>query len=144
MRHALTGAALLLVVGTTAACGGSTPTDASKEDFCETYTSAMGNPDPDVDDIHDLADDLEDTGTPENASDQERRGFEVYVDVLKDVDEDNWDKIGKEENAFDLSEQEQEDLAAFNGYASETCADQVEEQRTEMEPDVPDDSPTED
>lgn len=123
MRHVLTGAAMILVVGTTAACGGSAPTDASKEDFCEAY-GAIGDLDQDStgEDLQDYGKELEDVGTPDDMSDEERNGFEVYVDALKDAD---GDKKIEDIDEPDLSDDEEKDAEAFSDYASEKCKDEV-------------------
>lgn len=123
MRHVLTGAAMILVVGTTAACGGSAPTDASKEDFCEAYGAIDDiNEDSTGEDLQDYAKDLEDVGTPDDMSDEERDGFKVYVDTLKDVD---GDKKVTDLDEPELSDEEDKQGEAFTEYAADKCADEA-------------------
>lgn len=129
MRHVLTGAALLLVVGTSAACGGSdagsAPDNASKEDFCEAYVGFYElEDDATGKDLHDYADELEDTGTPDDMSDEEREGFEVYIDAINDVDED--EKVEDMDDP-DVSKSDEEKGKAFSEYANEKCKDEINE-----------------
>lgn len=121
MRHVLTGAAMLLVVGTTAACGSGAPDDASTEDFCEAFSGITkvenGK------DLNDLGDELEEVGTPDDISDEEREGFEVFVDAAKDVDEDA--KPDDFDDQTDVSKDDEKKGDKFIEYASEKCADEM-------------------
>lgn len=141
MRHVLTGAAMILVVGTTAACGGGAPTDASKEDFCEAYSAIDDiNEDSTGEDLQDYAKDLDDVGTPDDMSDEERDGFEVYVDTLKDVD---GDKKVTDLDEPELSDEEDKQGEAFTEYATDKCAEEVDTPDTEV-PTDPGDIETDD
>ncbi|WP_109505282.1 hypothetical protein [Nocardioides speluncae] len=150
MRHVLTGAAMLLVVGTTAACGGDAPDDASKGDFCEAFSSVTKLDD--GKDLNALGDELEEVGTPDDISDEERDGFEVFVEAAQDVDEDA--KPDDFEGEADFSKDEDKDVEAFTTYASKKCADELDEAAgvpstdetpAESETDVPTDGvPTDD
>ncbi|MDZ5619555.1 hypothetical protein [Nocardioides bizhenqiangii] len=108
------GAAVLLAFSLTA-CGGA-PDDASEEDFCEVANSIPA--DADVDAIHDWADDAEETGTPEDIPEDAREGFELLVDIAKDVDEDD---LENEDFLDDLSSEEEEQFTAYGTYVAETC-----------------------
>jgi hypothetical protein len=126
MRHVLTGAAMLLVAGATAACGSGAPTDASADEFCETYVKRYELKDPSADDIQDYADELEETGTPDDASDEEREGFEIQLDYLKDIKNDeDIEKLQEEDS--DLSKDDEEKAEAFDKYASKKCEDEINE-----------------
>lgn len=122
MKHALLAASLLLVAGTAVGCGGA-PTDASKEDFCEAYTdtSALqeaGEGDKLGEKIQDYGKGLEDVGTPKDISDDERDGFEVYVDALKDVDDD---ATAEDLQEPDVSKDDEKKAEKFTEYAQKKC-----------------------
>ena len=131
MKHALIAATLVLVAGTTAGCGGSDgpPADASKDDFCGNFKSIaedLGKLGADAKDsdvvkaIKDAGSKLEDTGTPSSISDDGRKGFELEVKKIDDLDsnatKDDIDKIDS-----DLSDTEQKQVDAFNKYVDDTC-----------------------
>lgn len=122
-------AAALLALSLTA-CGGDdvdAPDDASAEDFCAAVTSA---PDTDSEDAGDqaeaakkLGEKLEDTGTPDDISDDARKGFESYVKALKDIDEDDVKKLSEADadavsDALDIDADE---FAALSEYITKTC-----------------------
>ena len=137
MNHRLRFAGLALVLGTAAACGGGSgaPTDASEEDFCAAYQSVAedigdlgleSGEEPDmgkvVDAMKGWGEELEEVGTPEDIPEDARKGFEVAVDTLGDLDADelksieDFDKLEE-----DLSESDQEAADAFDEWANETC-----------------------
>jgi len=121
---AVAGAALALT-----ACGGP-PTDASKSEFCAVAVDRSWAEDlPDdadgeqiVDGFGSWAEDLEEVGTPKGMPGEARRGFEVTVDYLGDLDADDFEDLSDAADvAGDLSEDEQEEVEAFNAYVTETC-----------------------
>jgi hypothetical protein len=129
MKIALLAASLVLVGGTATACGGGAPTDASKADFCDSFTkineSAAGSDggDPSKDEIKKVKDavkDLEDTGTPESITDDAREGFEIFTGAVADIDDDATAKDLEELDKF--SGDEKKKFEAFGEYVSETCA----------------------
>ncbi|MDT0202327.1 hypothetical protein [Nocardioides sp. AE5] len=117
-RLALTGASLVLLGGMMTACGGGSgsdaPTNASKEDFCEAYKAV--NEAEEFDDGRDAVDDLKDVGTPEDIPDDARNGFEVLIDAVSDLkDEDD------EIDDSDYTDEEQENVGAFLSWVSTYC-----------------------
>jgi hypothetical protein len=134
MKIALLAASLVLVGGTATACGGGAPTDASKADFCDSFTkineSAAGSDggDPSKDEIKKVKDavkDLEDTGTPESISDDAREGFEIFTGAVADIDDDATAKDLEELDQF--SGDEKKKFEAFGEYVSKTCAPETPE-----------------
>ncbi len=141
MKHALLAASLVLVAGTAIGCGGdggdeadapetSAPENASTEDFCKNFndfnTAVMelgqdAKPAEFVVALKDAGGKFEATGTPEDASESERAGLQVFVDMIDEVDEDaTEEELSKLEE--DLTSDEKKDLEAFTTYVSETCA----------------------
>ncbi|MEV5000202.1 hypothetical protein [Nocardioides sp. LML1-1-1.1] len=132
---AAVGAAALLALSLTA-CGGSSPTDASEDDFCASLkdtvsaaTSVKGD-EPTEDewkDIQKAYQDLGDTGTPKGIGDDERNGFEVITDAIGDLDYDEAKKsFGDKDGSSDVpgvSKDDQKDAEKFFTYAGETCQD---------------------
>lgn len=132
---AAVGAAALLALSLTA-CGGSSPTDASEDDFCASLkdtvsaaTSVKGD-EPTEDewkDIQKAYQDLGDTGTPKDIGDDERNGFEVITDAIGDLDYDEAKKsFGDKDGSSDVpgvSKDDQKDAEKFFTYAGETCQD---------------------
>jgi len=127
-RAILTAVSLVLVAGGAAACGGS-PKDASTEDFCKAWTDASKD---DNASGKDIADKVGDVGTPKDASDSERHGYEVFLKLAKKDDGDKTDDEMKKE-MDDLSDGDKKDVEAFFSYEAKTCM-----------PDMPDmsDAPT--
>ncbi|MDF9718026.1 hypothetical protein INN71_16725 [Nocardioides sp. ChNu-153] len=129
MKRVLSIAALVLAGGTLSACGGGAPTDASEEDFCSSFESALttlgeqaeAEPDTEVD-LGDAIDELESTGTPENIPDDAREGYESLLEALNDADgktveeveDDVEDPFGEGDDA-DAGE-------ALGTYYADTCA----------------------
>jgi hypothetical protein len=142
MKHALLAASLVLVASAAVGCGGDggggaeepestgAPANASAEDFCQNFNDfqaalvKLGQDAEDADFIKALKEaggTFEDTGTPEDIGDSERAGFEVFVQLIEDVDENaSQEELSKLEQ--DLSSEEQEDLEAFTTYVGKTCA----------------------
>lgn len=129
---AAVAAATLLSLSLTA-CGGP-PSDASKTEFCavandRTWITDLGTA-PDgkeiVDGFKSWSEDLAEVGTPEGISDDARKGFEVTVDYLGDLDPDDFEDLSDAADVTDdLSEDEQEEVDAYNVYVTETCAPDV-------------------
>jgi len=115
MRRLLVAVTMLLVAGTTAACGA--PDDASKEDFCDAI-HGLDKAGDDFDENKDAFEELASTGTPEGISDDGREGFEILVDL---ADEAESTKDAKKA-ADDLSSDEEKKVEAFGKYVGETCA----------------------
>ena len=141
MRTALTLAGFVLVLGGLAGCGGSDsdggsdgdsggmPTNASKDAFCANFQGLaedLGKLDPEADTasavtaLHDAADKMRETGTPEGIPDDARHGLEVTLDAISGLPDDaTSDDISKLEST--LSEEDQKDAAAFDTYLSDEC-----------------------
>jgi hypothetical protein len=142
---AAVGAAVLAFSLT--ACGGGAPEDASKDEFCEGFgnvfeplinLSADEEPTEDQwEEFQDATGEMEDIGTPEDISEDEREGFEVFIeavgeadyDDVKDAEDDEFPGVDKEDN---------DKVTAFFGYATETCPEAFG-----IPTDVPTDIPTE-
>lgn len=113
-RLALVGASLVLLGGLTA-CGGS-PDDASKDDFCDAMDK-FGSASDDFDKVQDAAEELDETGTPEDIDDDARKGFEFLVDNVGDADdEDDLKKTGD-----DMSDDDKKESKALGEYYAKTC-----------------------
>jgi hypothetical protein len=140
-------AALTLVVGAAAACGVDSPTDATVEEFCETYQSVFTDAvvlgeDPSAGEsvafMKAWGDRLQEVGTPEDIPDQAREGFEVTVEALQDLDDDaSMDDIANLEQGLD--EEAQAAGQAFAEYVGQTCetpapAGSESESESESEP----------
>ncbi len=122
------GAAVLLAA-TLSACGGA-PTDASTDDYCNAFIDSPKDLESDdtgkqVDAAGEWADDLNEVGTPEEIDGDAREGFEIFVDFLNDVSEDD---IKDLEGADDPSEvfdgDDGDKVEAFINKTGEVCADQ--------------------
>ena len=129
-RVAAVTAPLLLALSLTACGGGASgaPDDASKEDFCEAFTSTPEGGDSDdvdanIDAAHDYGDKLADVGTPSDIDGDARDGFEAYVDAIKDLDKDDIDEFEDAENADDVFGDDGDKVTAFITEASTLCAD---------------------
>jgi hypothetical protein len=131
MKAALTIAGLALALTGLSGCGDSddSPTAASEEDFCANFTklgeefTEMGTePDPAavIKTIKAIADDMEDTGTPEDIADDARDGFEITLEQIDELDDDaSMDEFMALGDG--VSESDQEKVDAFDDYLSETC-----------------------
>jgi hypothetical protein len=141
-------AALLLVLGLVAGCGGSDssdagsaddggsasgpPTDASVEEFCGTFldlieqASQAGSDISDADAIglaKDAADRLSEVGTPEDMPEDARRAFETAIEKIRSIPDDATQKE-MDAIAADLTEDQQADLQALTAYVTKTCMGQ--------------------
>lgn len=129
MLLALRAAGLALVAATAVGCGGGPPDDASTKDFCRNYEDfskalmELGQDAEDAEFVKTLKEagaKFEETGTPEDATEEERAGYEVFIQLIEDVKDDaSQEDLTKLEK--DLSKDEQEQLDAFTAYVSETC-----------------------
>lgn len=133
-RPAVTlGAAALLAVSLTACGGGGAsgaPEDASTDDFCsafEDYGTAFSSvegekpTEEEFDEIIDKVDAISEVGTPEDISEGEREGFEIFVDELGDLDySDVEDAEGS--NLVEVSDDDNAKVEEFVTYAGETCS----------------------
>ena len=130
------GAGVLLAFSLTACGGGASdaPDDASKEDFCDAYNSSSdlgedASAEEQVEAAKDQADKIIDVGTPEDMSDDEREGFEIFTDAVKDINEDDIEKFTNAESEDDFqdalgaSDDDFKKVTAFLTYAGTTCAD---------------------
>ena len=142
-------AALLLVLGLVAGCGNSDssnadagdgggsaagpPTDASVEDFCGTFldlieqASQAGSDISDADALKlakDAADRLEEVGTPEDMPEDARRAFETAIEKIRSIPDGATQKE-MDEIADDLTEAQQQDLAALSDYVTQKCMGQL-------------------
>lgn len=139
MKPTTTLAALVLLAGGLAGCGGgsasSAPDDASKADFCEAYVSqiaALMELDPDADagdsvqQMQDWAEEMAEVGTPEGMSEDARRGFEAMLEEVESIDPDasqeELDAMGDE-----LGKEAQQDVEAFGTYTMQACPEAMEQ-----------------
>lgn len=136
-RVAAISAPVLLALSLTA-CGGDdgggdsdAPESATNDEFCEAFLD-VGNLETGAD-IKDFAANLEEVGTPEDVSEDERAGFEVFIDAAQDVDDD---ATLEDIEDPDVSEEDNANAEAFVTYATETCAGSLPDE-------LPTDAPTE-
>lgn len=134
MKPALIAATIVLLGGA-AGCAGGAPTDAAAEDFCDSYNSLFT----DMAQMSDASEQeviatikewgarMEETGTPEDIPDEARAGFEETVAMIGDLEADasqeDFDKIEQ-----DLTDEQKEQVDAFDKYTTDTCgspADQL-------------------
>lgn len=150
MRRFITLTSVAAVAALATACGGgggsSAPSDASKADFCKSYVSVLDytNPmeqeQPTGKDIKEYASNLEETGTPEDMSDEEREGFEVFIEATDKLEDDT-----KMEDADDIAKVSEEDkgkVDKFDAYAQDNCKAEMQAKIKEMMPEMPSGMPT--
>lgn len=118
MRRTLIGATMVLVAGTTAACGGGIPEDAPRADFCKAIIDLPSDK-PNQDDIDGYAEKLEETGTPKGLSEKGRKGFEKWVEFVGDVDADDSDK--ELQKKFQDEIEKDGDFEALFDYVGKEC-----------------------
>ena len=130
----LGGSGALLLALSMSACvddGSGAPSDASVENFCDSYFAMFSGGMDDIDPqastreqgramaeaLRSWAAEMDEVGTPEDMSDEAREGFELTVrvatgldagDVLEDLDDD-------------FSEHELAATQAFEEYATQNC-----------------------
>lgn len=102
------------------------PTDASEEEFCDAVAGLyddifdQGTDDEDVIEVTEATDTLEETGTPEDISDEERAGFESFVEALREVDGLTVEEADEIDDPTDNS-----DGDAFFDYVESTCGEDI-------------------
>ena len=134
-RYVGAASAAVLLAFSLTACGGA-PTDDSTKDFCDAFDSAtdiFADIDPEgdpadqagkvTDGYKEFADKLEETGTPENISDDAREGFEIFVEELGDLDEDDVKKYLEDpsEDIAEVSKDDEKKVNEFTDYAEKEC-----------------------
>lgn len=126
-RRVRIGSTAALAALSLAACGGGAPDDASTEEFCATWTDSRGNT---LDEVRETAERLEGVGTPEDADGAARDGFEVFVEALGELDQDELealDQVAADDASlaelYGISEDEAADVVAFFDYANGACVD---------------------
>jgi ABC-type phosphate transport system substrate-binding protein len=141
-RLALTST-VLVVGAVTSACGGGSgsgaPTDASKDDFCKSYTELFtsmvgdGTSVPSNDEmakaVKDWASALEETGTPSDISDDARAGFEDLIEQANDIDAEDFsiDKLEElAQGGNEASEEAKKQATAFATYLTDTCGNPLD------------------
>lgn len=150
VRTRLTAAGVVLLVSAaTAACGGGSgsgaPESASKDDFCSAQQSLFTSLDlgdgtelPSekelADAMHTWADKIEEVGTPENISDDARKGFEETVKAAHDVSEADLKSPDLDSLEADMSDEAKKQVEAFSSYVNDTCGSMFGDLET---PEVP-------
>jgi hypothetical protein len=130
----------LLVVGLLAGCGddggddagnaADAPKNATVEEFCQPFVDMYNDVTDKGADISDAdavaiakdtADKLREAGTPEDMPEDARKGWELVIEKLSELDED----ATKEEvqQAQNLTEEEQKYSDALAQYVASKCAD---------------------
>src|SRR5690606_22467415 len=115
-RLALIGASLVLVGGITAACGSDDdktsgadlPSDASTEEFCAAMLG-FAEVSEDKEKFDGALAGLSKVGTPEEIDGDARKGFELFVDALNDIDSDELANVAEP----DFDEDEEKQYLAF-------------------------------
>jgi len=134
-KHALLTASLVLVGASAVGCGGGgAPTDASEKEFCTSLTSLFADMGSMADaseeealaSIKEWGKDMDEVGTPESISDEGREGFELMVEQVAELDEDDTTQDFEKLEA-DLSEEEKNATAAFEKYTGDTCGSMDQE-----------------
>lgn len=149
--HRPFAAACLLVAlaGSVTACGGDSPTDASEDDFCGAITDvsdaldALVDPDTPASKkqwsaIQESYDQLAEVGTPEGVSTDQREGFELLVESMSDLaEEQSGGDPESSEVVPDVAEGDQDKVDDFLAYSLDTCAAGAQG-RQPADPDLPD------
>ena len=132
------GAAAVLALSLTACGGGASgaPEDASEKEFCDAYM-AVGKEgakiegdkptEDEFDAVVEKVEALGDVGTPESVSEDERKGFEVYIDEITDLSYDDVKDSDEDDDLFNVSDDEDKNAEKFISYATETCAEAATE-----------------
>jgi len=116
-----------------ASVGGGMPTDASTEEFCGAFLDLIqqaqeaGSDISDADAVKlakDLAEKLEEIGTPEDMPADARRAFESAIDKINDLPDDAT-RDEMDEAAGDLTDEEQADQEALSTYLTQKCMGQL-------------------
>jgi hypothetical protein len=132
MKKTIVTVTMLLVAGTTAACGGgSAPKDASVDDFCHENTQSNND-----ESGKDAAKRLEDTGTPKDMPADARSGFEAILKLAK-KDDGDMSEDDKKKAYDDLGDDDKKNIDAYISYVSSKCADELKDQMQDQMPDMP-------
>ncbi|WP_447643994.1 hypothetical protein [Nocardioides zeae] len=113
--------------GSTEAPSGEPPTDASEEDFCAAVVAADDDISDQIDgivtdfDTSSIADDLAEVGTPADVSDDERAGFLLYLDLLRELDGQPTADFESNNPYGDLSPSDRADFDAYADVETERC-----------------------
>ena len=157
IRARLTLTAAVLLVGTvTSACGGGggAPSDASKDGFCEAANSLMSGLMPEdlgtaelpsdedmAQAVKDWGSRMEEVGTPEDISDDARKGFEAVVEQAEEIDASDFSMDNLEElerGGADASAEEEKQAEAFGDYLTDTCGNPIDDIEMPELPEIPD------
>lgn len=138
MKHALAPLAVLVAL-TATACGSDDETnDAAAEPTTASSASAGGEPGSDAafctalvgngaledgSDVEELEAGLTASGIPDDAPQAAAKGFDVYLDILADIDADASAEDLAAMDDFDLSKAQQDQMNALVQYAGATCAE---------------------
>jgi hypothetical protein len=102
-----------------ASSSGATDTTGASSEFCEALLStAQLETGADVAELHDT---LEATGLPDDAGEDAQAGFELYLGILDDVDEDATAEDLAQMQDPGLSKAEQGQVDAMVQYATTSC-----------------------
>ena len=147
-RTRLSASAAVLLIGAAAsACGGGgagggAPADASEKEFCQTQTSLLEDLMPDMSStelpsdeqmakaVKDWGAKIEKVGTPEDISDDARKGFERIVEMADEIDAADFsiEKLEQlEAGGKDASAEAQKQADAFEKYLTETCGNPLDD-----------------
>lgn len=132
MRKVLYAAGLVLAGSSLVSCGGGgAPTGASQQDFCNAFarfTKTVSTTDVDIKKqitgAKDAVNELADVGTPEGISDDDRKGFEVFVDTIDNIKDDT-SADDAANVGTDLSKGDEANLTSFATYAGTKCSDEL-------------------
>ena len=157
-RTRLTVSTVVLLAGAAvSACGGGAgggaPTDASEEDFCQTQSSLLEDLMPDdmsapelpsdeqmATAVKDWAEKIEEVGTPEDISDDARKGFEAIVEQANEIDASDFSIERLEEleaGGKDASAEARKQADAFEDYLTETCGNPLDNLDLPEMPEMP-------
>lgn len=146
-RTRLTASAAVLLIGAAAsACGGGgagggAPADASEKEFCQTQTSLLEDLMPDMSStelpsdeqmakaVKDWGAKIEKVGTPEDISDDARKGFERIVEMADEIDASDFsiEKLEQlEAGGKDASAEARKQADAFEKYLTDTCGNPLD------------------
>ncbi|WP_345266586.1 hypothetical protein [Nocardioides nanhaiensis] len=159
LTRSLAAAATAALAFSLTACGGddgaSAPDSASVEDFCDAYTSyiedllddidmsdpsAIETPSAEeaVDGIKEWADELAETGTPEDMPDEARQGFEDFIDGAQEITADDLEDPSNLEALEEEFGGDPEAAQALTEYTNENCGNPMEDMMGEMMEEMPD------
>lgn len=134
-----TAAGLALVGALLAGCGGSS-TDASTEDFCESYAGLFldlafvdpRDPGSGAEEMQDWADEMEDVGTPADMPDDARRGHEAVLETLRRADQAAAD--GDLQRVIsELGRGDVESGQAYTEYGNRECVDEMQQMQDDLQ-----------